>query len=324
MTTAEATSPTPYQLLPRLTDEEYQALKADIAENGIRVPIDVDENGVVLDGHHRSWIAADLRVECPRRVVAGLTDEQKRAHAIAANVYRRSLTREQRREMVGRLRTLGMSTRQIADTARVNDRTVRRDLEPVRPAADAARHTAPITGTDGKTYQPQTLDMRRDLAAQLRDQGMSVAEVGEAMGVAKSTAQTLLTPRKSSASAGTPRNRPADDPQRLARIRELAGKGWASAQIAREIGNTEEYVRQLARDHDIDIPADRVLSGTRRIDSRKVAAEIVATLEGLAVPLRLINYDDLDVAEIREWATSLTESTRPLNRFIKQIKEMAQ
>ena len=41
------TSPTPYQLLPRLTDDEYQALKADIAENGIRVPIDVDEFGTI-------------------------------------------------------------------------------------------------------------------------------------------------------------------------------------------------------------------------------------------------------------------------------------
>lgn len=110
-------SPTPYQLLPRLTDEEYDALKADIATNGIRVPIDVDENGTVIDGHHRAWIAADLGVDCPRRVVRGLTDEQKRAHAIAANVYRRSLTRDQRREMVrfARLGQVGKITGGFVD-----------------------------------------------------------------------------------------------------------------------------------------------------------------------------------------------------------------
>lgn len=96
------TSPTPYQLLPRLSDEEYDALKADIAENGVRVPIDVDENGTILDGHHRAWITADLGIDCPKRVVADLSDEQKRTHAVAVNVHRRSLSREQRRELIQR------------------------------------------------------------------------------------------------------------------------------------------------------------------------------------------------------------------------------
>lgn len=193
-TTGEITeSPTPYQLLPRLTDEEFDALKDDIAANGIRVPIDVDETGTVIDGHHRAWIAADLGIECPRRVVSGLTDEQKRAHAIAANVYRRSLNRDQRREMVRRLRELGMSTRQIAEVAQVSQRTVAYDV------SNSAHVIPPVVGTDGKTYNPETLSERRELAAKLRDEGLSVAEIGVAMGVAKATAQTLLAPRKPAA-----------------------------------------------------------------------------------------------------------------------------
>lgn len=49
-----------YQLLPDLTEEEYEALKADIAERGVMVPIELDEQGNVLDGHHgygpaKSW-----------------------------------------------------------------------------------------------------------------------------------------------------------------------------------------------------------------------------------------------------------------------------
>jgi transposase-like protein len=122
------TSPTPYQLLPRLTDEEYEALKADIAENGVRVPIDVDENGVILDGHHRAWITADLGIDCPRRTVAGLSEEQKRTHAVAVNVHRRSLSREQRREVVAKLRSEGMAVRTIASTMGVPKSTVARDL----------------------------------------------------------------------------------------------------------------------------------------------------------------------------------------------------
>ncbi|MGH3319488.1 MAG: ParB N-terminal domain-containing protein [Streptosporangiaceae bacterium] len=89
-----------YQVMPDLTAEEYEALKADIAEHGVRVPVDVDEDGVILDGHHRKAIAAELGIDCPTRVVAGLTEEEKRHHALAVNIARRQLTREQRRELI--------------------------------------------------------------------------------------------------------------------------------------------------------------------------------------------------------------------------------
>ena len=91
---------TAYQLLPGLSPEEYDALRSDISAHGIRVPVDVDENGQVLDGHHRSLIAAELGIDCPRRVLADLTEPEKVAHAIAVNVHRRSLSREQRRELL--------------------------------------------------------------------------------------------------------------------------------------------------------------------------------------------------------------------------------
>jgi hypothetical protein len=43
-----------------LAPEIYEALKADIARNGISVPIEIDENGNILDGHHRyrAWVTA--------------------------------------------------------------------------------------------------------------------------------------------------------------------------------------------------------------------------------------------------------------------------
>jgi hypothetical protein len=140
------TSPTPYQLLPRLTDDEYEALKADIAENGVRVPIDVDEDGVILDGHHRAWITADLGVDCPRRTLNGLTDEGKRSHAVAVNVHRRSLNREQRRDLVARLRNDGMSLRAISAATGISPATAMRD------ARVSAETPAEITGLDGKPY----------------------------------------------------------------------------------------------------------------------------------------------------------------------------
>ena len=40
-----------YQVMPNMPPEQFDALKADIAERGVLVPIDVDEHGHILDGH---------------------------------------------------------------------------------------------------------------------------------------------------------------------------------------------------------------------------------------------------------------------------------
>jgi len=39
--------------MPPLTAEEYATLKADIAAHGVQVAVEVDDEGNVLDGHHR-------------------------------------------------------------------------------------------------------------------------------------------------------------------------------------------------------------------------------------------------------------------------------
>jgi Predicted transcriptional regulators len=40
-------------LVPQLSTEEYESLKQSIKENGLWVPIVVNKDGVILDGHHR-------------------------------------------------------------------------------------------------------------------------------------------------------------------------------------------------------------------------------------------------------------------------------
>jgi len=55
------TDGTKYQVMPDLTPIEYEALKADIAERGVLIPVEVDENGQLLDGHHRVRAWQELR-----------------------------------------------------------------------------------------------------------------------------------------------------------------------------------------------------------------------------------------------------------------------
>lgn len=142
-------------LLPALSSQEYEALKADIAERGCLVPIELDENGRVLDGAHRRRACEELGIRSPTITRPGLTDEEKRAHAIALNLRRRQLTRDQRQGLHRELRSLGKSLREIADASGVDEGTVRNDLragaENSAPATKSAQ-SGLITGRDGKTY----------------------------------------------------------------------------------------------------------------------------------------------------------------------------
>ncbi|MGO9197604.1 MAG: DNA methyltransferase [Acidimicrobiales bacterium] len=80
-----------YQVMPPLTAEAAQALVNDIRRHGVLVPIEVDEDGNVLDGHHRKRFADELGLDCPEIVRAGLTEEQKVEHALLMNLLRRHL-----------------------------------------------------------------------------------------------------------------------------------------------------------------------------------------------------------------------------------------
>ena len=147
----------PYQLLPALADDDYARLRADIAERGVLVPVEKDEHGNILDGHHRLAICEELGiVDYPRVVRRFGSEAEKRAHVIALNIYRRHLDPETRRPYIAELRSQGMSTRDIAEKAGVSEPTVRRDIAESRGASfDAPQNSAQpahTVGKDGKVY----------------------------------------------------------------------------------------------------------------------------------------------------------------------------
>ncbi|WP_269304835.1 ParB N-terminal domain-containing protein [Aeromicrobium sp. HA] len=143
-----------YQFLPRLTDDEYSSLEASIREHGIQVPILVDENKSIIDGHHRHEIAERLGIECPRRFAIDLSDEQKRTLALSLNVDRRHLTRDQRRQLITAsvMADPQLSNRQHAERTGASDKTVgavrtelerRAEIPHVSERRDSAGRTQP-------------------------------------------------------------------------------------------------------------------------------------------------------------------------------------
>ena len=55
--------PDRFQVMPELDPATFEALKTDIAKRGVTTPIDVDEDGNILDGHNRfrAWATRQKR-----------------------------------------------------------------------------------------------------------------------------------------------------------------------------------------------------------------------------------------------------------------------
>jgi ParB-like chromosome segregation protein Spo0J len=145
----------PYQIMPALTEIEYETLKRDISENGVLLPILLDENGKTLDGHHRLQICEELHIKnYPVNVVVGLSENEKIALVISTNVIRRQLADEQRLALISKLYTeFRFSYRKIAEILGVSHETVRRKVAVVThltPGPEEASER--VVGRDGKSY----------------------------------------------------------------------------------------------------------------------------------------------------------------------------
>lgn len=140
-----------FQHLPPLTPEEYSALEASILEHGILSPVITDENGVILDGHHRSRIAAEHSLSCPKQIVYGKTDTEKRTMALSMNLDRRHLNREQKRALVAES---VKADPQMADNVHAkrtgsSDKTVTSIREELEATSEIPKFDKTI-GADGK------------------------------------------------------------------------------------------------------------------------------------------------------------------------------
>lgn len=146
-----------YQLFDPLPPDDFAALKADIRERGVLVPVEMDEHGDILDGHHRVQAWQELRTEgvnladYPRMIRPGMSEEQKRNHVRALNLLRRHLPKEARAQVFADMRRDGMSLRAIAEATGVSHVTVKNAIEA------GVNNLTPrvVIGRDGKSYPAQ-------------------------------------------------------------------------------------------------------------------------------------------------------------------------
>ena len=146
-----------YQVMPDLTADEYAELKADIKARGVMVPIEFDEQGNALDGHHRLRICEELGItDYPKVIRAGMTEEEKRTHARKLNMARRQLSQEQRRDLIReQLReTPEKSDRQIATSLGVDHKTISKHRTELQSRGEIP-HVSKTTDTLGREQPRQ-------------------------------------------------------------------------------------------------------------------------------------------------------------------------
>lgn len=80
-----------WQFFNRLTAEELKALETDCLKRGIQVPIELDEDGNVLDGHNRLAIAKKHKLTYRTVVRTFKTDGERAEHVLMMNMARRHL-----------------------------------------------------------------------------------------------------------------------------------------------------------------------------------------------------------------------------------------
>ena len=141
-----------FQVMLPLSPEDYAELKADIAQRGVLVPVEYDEAGEILDGHHRVQVCLELGIKVwPRLIRLGLSGSEKREHVRKLNLARRHLDRPQKRALVeAQLRdTPDRSNCQIAVSLGVSDKTVGSARERLEETAEIPQLEMTV-GADGK------------------------------------------------------------------------------------------------------------------------------------------------------------------------------
>jgi len=149
MATATTGNSPQFQLYGALPSAIDAALRASIKAHGVLVPVAVDQDGRVLDGHHRKRIAEEEGVGYLTKKITVRDDDHAAEIARTLNADRRQLDEETRRKMVAELRANGHSERAIAGAIGVSKTTVHNDLEQL-VTSDQLTQPEQIKGQDGK------------------------------------------------------------------------------------------------------------------------------------------------------------------------------
>jgi ParB-like chromosome segregation protein Spo0J len=109
----------------RLSADDYTALQDSILAHGILIPVVVDKDGNIIDGHNRTQIAINHNIVLPTLVADVTTDTEIEDRAWVLNRARRHMTSEQKLAYTARKITEGATIADIAADLEESPKTTR-------------------------------------------------------------------------------------------------------------------------------------------------------------------------------------------------------
>lgn len=106
--------------------------------------------------------------------------------------------------------------------------------------------------------------------------------------------------------------------------RQLAASGNTVQQIATRLGYTRPGMVEFLKRHDIEVPAEHVVRGTRNLNSTRIVDAAVGSVNGIGMLFDQIVYSDLPAENVQGWLAILNESIRSLTTLRNRLKETSQ
>lgn len=112
--------------------------------------------------------------------------------------------------------------------------------------------------------------------------------------------------------------------QRRDDIRQMAGRGFTSRQIAPALGISQQGLAEIARKEGIHIHADRATRATQRHDSNRIVDQMALDADNLTADVHLIVFADLDKSKLAQWCEQFEATRKSLASLIRRLnKEQA-
>jgi hypothetical protein len=134
-------------IFPLMEGSEFSSLVSDVKKHGLNEPVVLCENKI-LDGRNRYRACQEAGIKVRFRAYEG---DDPVAYVITANIHRRHLTANQKRDLIAKLLKANpeKSDRAIAKTAKVSDKTVGRERRKLESTAEVPQ-LGKTVGADGK------------------------------------------------------------------------------------------------------------------------------------------------------------------------------
>lgn len=327
---------------------DIEALAASIKSVGLLSPIVVDANNRLVAGHRRlkalqklGWPSAPVRrVRQINDAVTALKAERDEntcrkdftpSEAVALGMALEEMERPKAEERKASAGKANLPTVSGGESPPLTTKGKTRDI--VAPAVGMK----PSRYAHAKTVVAAQNDPDPDVAAAAKEATEDMDRTGRVetayRKVRAARGETTTKDRIDAAKAKHPaptasgKSR-AEIEQKVATFERMAAEGYTSRQIADSIGVGMEGMADFRKRHGLEKPAaDAVIGKSRLHDSNRIMSETVASLEGLRIGIDLINFDDIETADLDYWVSSLSDSIKALQSLRKTLtskKELTQ